>query len=96
MSDAIITTISHHELVFVGPGGSNTWCFGYQPTTDDIARTKKKADRYCIQKIGELYEVYDLTTLKPAAKWALTNTIGLPVFIHKDADAAIMWALMNL
>jgi hypothetical protein len=45
--------------------------------------------------VGDIYEVYDLTTLKKqmyVGEW----TIGVPVFTHKDPDAAIMWALMNL
>lgn len=70
-----------------------TRCFGFQPTTEDIAYFRA-GQRYCVQLIGESYEVYDLDTIsKPKF---LPVTIGLPVFVHEDPDAAIMWALMNV
>lgn len=82
----------HFELVYVGTHGTTTRCFGYQPTTECIAHNRM-SDRYCVQKVGEIYEVYDCTTLK---RFHGTWTIGLPVFQSEDPDAAIMWALMNL
>lgn len=96
MSDAFLHVPDHHELVFVGPGGTNTWGFGYQPTTEDIALRRRPNDRYCVQLVGDEYEVYDLNTLTRMSLRSGPVSIGLPVFVHKDPDAAIMWALMNL
>lgn len=87
----------HYELVFVGTEGTTVRCFGYQPATVDISESRRKHDRFCVQRVGHEHEVYDLETLKPG-NWmsAYDCTIGLPVFVHRDRDAAIMWALMNL
>jgi hypothetical protein len=97
MSDnpAFLHAPNHHELVFVGPAGTSTYCFGYQPRTEDIEGHRKKSDRYCIQLIGEQYEVYDLATLQRPIRGSGIVSIGYPVFVHTDPDAAIMWALMN-
>lgn len=93
MSDdpAFLNIPGHFELVYIGPKGSTCYGYGYQPKTDDIA-DHAKGHRYCVQLIGETYEVYDLATLK---RHFGTASIGLPVFTSKDPDAAIMWALMN-
>ena len=96
MSEAFIRSPSHFELVFVGLNGTDTHCFGYQPCTEDIGE-RRRGYSYCIQLVGDTYEVYDLATFKePSYRSGFAATIGLPVFEHKDADAAIMWALMNL
>lgn len=96
MSDAFLHAPTHFELVYVGPNGTNTWGFGYQPSTDTIAEMRRSNDRFCIQLVGKVYEVYDLTTVKKMTYHRRDFTIGLPVFTHEDPDAAIMWALMNL
>jgi hypothetical protein len=97
MDEAFLDRPGHYELVYVSQSGTRNQCFGYQPRTADIAAHTGAKDpaRYCIQLVGDIYEVYDLTTLKKqmyVGEW----TIGVPVFTHKDPDAAIMWALMNL
>lgn len=93
MSDdpAFLNIPGHFEQVYVGPKGTVCYGYGYQPTTDDIA-THAKGHRFCVQLIGDNYEVYDLQTLKV---YFGASTIGLPVFTSKDPDAAIMWALMS-
>jgi hypothetical protein len=92
---AFLHAPNHHELVFVGPAGTSTYCFGYQPTTHDINDHRRPSDRYCIQLIGEQYEVYDLKTIQHIIGAIGIVSIGIPVFAHTDPDAAIMWALMN-
>ena len=89
---AMLQAPSHFELVYVGPNGTVCYGYGYQPTTWDIA-DRAKGQRYCVQLIGETYEVYDLGTLK---RHLGSTSIGVPVFTSQDPDAAIMWALMNL
>jgi hypothetical protein len=97
LMDAFLHRPGHHELVYVGPGGTTVSCFGYQPATGDIAHNRRKTDRFCVQLVGTEYEVYDLETLRKGGYLhAYDYTIGLPVFVHSDPDAAIMWALMNL
>lgn len=90
---ALLQYGDHFELVFVGADGATTYGFGYQPRTEDIADRATARYHYCIQLIGETYEVYDLATIK---KHLGTPSIGLPVFTSQDPDVAIMWALMNL
>jgi hypothetical protein len=92
---AFVHAPNHFELVFIGPNGTVTQCFGYPPRTEDIAEARKKTDHYCVQLIGDTYEVYDLKTLRKM-NYHAPMTIGLPVFESKDPDAAIMWALMNV
>jgi hypothetical protein len=92
-------SLSHHELAFIrGDGTIDIWCFGYQPTTDDIAsraNRKPKVYTHVVQKVGNLYEVYDLKTLRSQAPWStLGFTIGMPVATHEDVDAAIMTAVL--
>ena len=88
----------HRELVMVRPDCRfDRWQYGYQPTTNDIADRQisfGKRYTYAVQKIGNLYEVYDLKTLKKMnyhAGW----TIGLPIGTHWDFDAAVMMAVLS-
>jgi len=91
--------IGHHELAFIGRDGVDVWCFGHQPTTEDIVERARKRRvppyTHVVQKIGDVFEVYDLATLRQS-KLLATWTIGLPVATHEDADAAIMIALMSV
>jgi hypothetical protein len=86
--------------VFIRTDGTcDTWCYGYQPTTDDIAKRAQWGSAgsavytHVVQLVGEVYEVYDLKTLKRIGR-AQMWTIGLPVVTHRDFDAAIMAAVL--
>jgi hypothetical protein len=92
--------MAHYELTFIGPAGADVWCYGHQPTTDDIAERafKKTADAtaytHCVQQVGTVYEVYALRTLRKMTyhgSW----TIGLPICTHEDYDAAVMFATLQ-
>jgi hypothetical protein len=94
--------VGHHELAFIRRDGTiDIWCYGYQPSTNDMADRATKVARgqggpsytHCVQKIGNNYEVYDLSTLKKI-KYGSDYTIGLPVATHHDVDAAIMMAVL--
>jgi hypothetical protein len=85
------------ELAFAGPNGIDVWAFGVQPTTADIAdrNTKSAHEKYThvVQKIGGVYEVYDLKTLNTQGMLN-TWTIGLPIATHADPDVALMLAML--
>jgi hypothetical protein len=105
IGDGVYEAFDHHELMMVKPDGtSDVWGFGYQPTTEDIADRAfgGKGSGFnrgtlvyalCVQKIGHIYEVYDLKTLRRARNLG-TWTIGLPVATHENVDAAIMAAVL--
>ncbi len=94
--DVPLTTLKHTELAFFGPDGVDIWVFGVQPSTTDIAErhTRSAARKYTlvVQKIGTMFEVYDLKTLNK--QMLNTWTIGLPVATDVDADAALMKAIL--
>jgi hypothetical protein len=89
--------VTHHELVMIRPDGTfDRWGFGYQPTTNDIAdRQGSGKYTHCVQKIADKYEVYDLATLKKVMPWSDDWTIGLPIAVHADFDAAVMMAVLS-
>jgi hypothetical protein len=90
-------------------GTFDRWQYGYQPTTNDIAKcasrhqTLRRGQQriqstytHCVQKIGNVYEVYDLKTLKRLGPIGYPDyTIGLPVATHHDFDAAVMMAVLS-
>lgn len=105
IGDGVYEAFGHYELMMVkADGTSDVWGFGYQPTTDDIAirafggmgtgyNRGVLVYALCVQKIGHIYEVYDLKTLKRTRNPG-TWTIGLPVATHENVDAAIMAAVL--
>lgn len=93
--------MNHHELGFIREDGQiDIWCYGYQPTTNDIAERAMKRVlggpkyTYVIQLIGGQFEVYDLATLKRQSAFGQDFTIGQPVVTHENLDAAIMAAVL--
>ena len=88
------SAVNHYELALIRSDGTiDIRCYGYQPRTDDFAEIPANKDyTYVVQKIGNIYEVYDLKTLRPGSPMGWT--IGLPVAAHTDMDAAIMQALL--
>jgi hypothetical protein len=81
------------ELVFITHDLlTDIWRFDRQPTTEDIVVYSSAGDTHVIQLIGDQYNVYDLTTLRLTGTFW---TIGIPVFVTEDYDAAIMWAMLN-
>jgi hypothetical protein len=101
LGDGAYEALGHHELMMLRDDGTyDVWCYGYQPTTQDIGECQmgkygaKQHGKYtlCVQKIGDVYEVYDLKTL---TKNQFTGwSIGLPVATHENVDAAIMAAVL--
>lgn len=97
MSDAILQSINHHELVFVGEKGTRTYGFGFQPTPFEMKNYARRDDRYVVQLIKGVCQVYDLATLRFDSNFRPPDwTVDDPVFSHEHPDAAIMWAVMNL
>ena len=96
--DPKLETLRHNELAYIGPNGVEVWSFGHQPSTDDMCeRAGRSANRrwtHVIQRIGDIYEVYDLKTARTVAYagW----TIGLPFHAGTDLDAAVMFAALIL
>lgn len=93
--------MNHHELGLIREDGTiDVWCYGYQPTTNDIAERalyqplKGYKYRFAVQLIGGRFEVYDLRTLKLASPFSRSYTIGLPVVTHENLDAALMAAVL--
>lgn len=90
--------IDHFELAFVTKDGDlRVYGFGYQPRTDDIGDMVGRATQgfytMVVQKVGEVFEVYDLKTLRRMHRdgpW----TIGMPIGSHENLDAAIMSAVL--
>lgn len=101
LGDGKYEAFGHHELMMLrGDGSYDVWCYGYQPTTQDIGERQmgkygaKEKGEYtlCVQRVGNAYEVYDLKTLtrNRFTGWS----IGLPIATHENVDAAIMSAVL--
>lgn len=95
--------MNHHELGMIREDGQiDVWCYGYQPTTNDIAeramrvRAGKFKYTHAVQLIAGRFEVYDLSTLRRALPGTRSEdyTIGLPVVTHENLDAALMAAVL--
>lgn len=93
--------MNHHELAMIDDRGHvDIWCYGYQPTTNDIADKAKHRQlnlpgyRFAVQLIGGQFEVYDLHTLKRVSPFSDDYTIDLPVVTHENLDAALMAAIL--
>lgn len=95
-------SMHHHELGMIREDGTiDVWCYGYQPTTNDIAERAKRRGgtvvyTHAVQLIGNRFEVYDLSTLRRAVVGIRSEdyTIGLPVAVNENLDAAIMAAML--
>jgi hypothetical protein len=93
-------SMNHHELGMIREDGTvDVWCYGHQPTTNDIAdrathqSLNRPRYRFAVQLIAGRFEVYDLHTLKRVS-WGTDYTIGLPVVTHENLDAALMAAVL--
>lgn len=85
--------IDENYLIFITREFPRYIKFHHQCDTNTIDLWKDPGDVYVIQMVNGEFEVYDLATIKRTVG---TVTIGLPKFVHRDVDAAIMWALMNV
>lgn len=85
--------MSDCQLAFAGPHGIEMITFAGQPSTDDIAMWRGTTHTHVVQMIGGRYEVYDLTTLRQFV--GNNYTIGIPVAVHDDVDAALMLAALT-
>lgn len=97
--DPRLETLRPTELAYVGPDGVEVWGFGIQPSTENmLLRHKLSPARrwtHCIQRIGDLYEVYDLSTAHRVGMTAAW-TIGLPIYTGAELDAAVMFAILKV
>lgn len=86
--------MTRNDLAYVHEQGWIEWLnFRHQPTTHDILNHMHEHDRYAIQLIGGQFNVYDLKTLK---RFMGDASIGMPVFVTEDYDAALTWAVMQV
>lgn len=81
------------QLAFAGPNGLEMVTFDGPPSTNDIAQWRGATHTHVVQLIGERFEVYDLNTLRQFV--GSEYTIGLPVAVHDDVDAALMLAALT-
>lgn len=67
--------------------------FTSQPTTEDIAYNRRRSTRFIIQLIGGRFHVYDSRTIR---REGFGWVCGLPVFVHDNYNAALMYARMQI
>lgn len=95
--DPALETLRLNELAYIGPNGVEVWSFGNQPSTEDIAERHRRSATshwtHVVQRLGDSYEVYALSSLRHHMG---TWTIGLPIHVGTDLDAAVMVAALSV